>query len=258
MNIVIQIVGSRGDVQPFIALGKELTKSNHRVRIATHSTFKSLVEAAELEFFSIGGSPADLMAYMVKNPSLLPSMRTLRSGDIQRKRAMISEMLYGCWESCIEAGSCGTPFVADAIIANPPSFAHIHCAQALGVPLHLMFTMPWTSTTAYPHPLANINYAGVDTSIANYMSYGVVEFLTWQGSVSRSLLHMIVWLTFESLGDVINKFRGKLDLEPVPTSEGPGLAESLNIPTTYCWSPALIPKPADWSSAISMCVLSDD
>lgn len=257
MNLVIQIVGSRGDVQPFIALGKELAKSNHRVRIATHSTFKSLVEAAGLEFFSIGGSPEDLMAYMVKNPSLLPSMRTLRSGDIQRKRAMISEMLYGCWESCIEAGPCGTPFVADAIIANPPSFAHIHCAQALGVPLHLMFTMPWTSTTAYPHPLANINYAGVDTSIANYISYGVVEFLTWQGSVPRFLLHKIVSLIFDSLGDVINKFRGKLDLEPVPTSEGPGLAESLNIPTTYCWSPALIPKPADWSSAISMCALSD-
>ncbi len=34
----------------------------------------------------------------------------------------------------------GKPFVADAIIANPPSFAHIHCAERLGIPLHLMFT----------------------------------------------------------------------------------------------------------------------
>jgi hypothetical protein len=32
------------------------------------------------------------------------------------------------------------PFVAHAIIANPPSFAHIHCAEKLGIPLHLMFT----------------------------------------------------------------------------------------------------------------------
>jgi hypothetical protein len=31
-------------------------------------------------------------------------------------------------------------FVADAIIANPPSFAHLHCAEKLGIPLHLMFT----------------------------------------------------------------------------------------------------------------------
>ncbi len=34
------------------------------------------------------------------------------------------------------------PFVADAIIANTPSLAHVHCAERLGVPLHLMFTMP--------------------------------------------------------------------------------------------------------------------
>lgn len=32
------------------------------------------------------------------------------------------------------------PFVADAIIANPPSFGHIHCAEKLGIPLHMMFT----------------------------------------------------------------------------------------------------------------------
>ena len=31
------------------------------------------------------------------------------------------------------------PFVADAIISNPVSYAHIHCAEALGIPLHLMF-----------------------------------------------------------------------------------------------------------------------
>ena len=28
---------------------------------------------------------------------------------------------------------------ADAIIANPPTYGHIHCAERLGVPLHLMF-----------------------------------------------------------------------------------------------------------------------
>jgi len=31
-------------------------------------------------------------------------------------------------------------FVADAIIANPPSYGHIHCAEKLGIPLHMMFT----------------------------------------------------------------------------------------------------------------------
>jgi len=63
----------------------------------------------------------------------------------------------------------GTPFVADAIIANPPSFAHVHCAQALGVPLHLMFTMPWSPTRAFPHPLANLQNGSADPRTANYL-----------------------------------------------------------------------------------------
>lgn len=34
--------------------------------------------------------------------------------------------------------------------------------------------------------------------------------------------------------------------------EGPSLVEVLKVPFTYCWSPALIPKPQDWESHIGM------
>jgi hypothetical protein len=119
---------------------------------------------------------------MVKNPGLIPSMKSMREGDIQSKRDMITEMLYGCWRSCVEPDlNTQRPFVADAIIANPPSFAHVHCAQALGVPLHLMFTMPWSSTRAFPHPLANFKAGQIPTEVINFASYGIVEFMTWQG-----------------------------------------------------------------------------
>lgn len=186
LNIVVQVVGSRGDVQPFIALGNELQKYGHRVRLATHNTFQKFVHDHGLEFYPIGGNPEELMAYMVKNPGLIPSMKSLRQGEIARKRLMVGEMLNGCWNSCIQPDPVyGTPFVADAIIANPPSFAHVHCAQALGIPVHLMFTMPWSNTRAFPHPLANLKNAGVDPTVANYISYSVVEWMTWQGQVMR-------------------------------------------------------------------------
>ncbi|CAI6097607.1 unnamed protein product [Clonostachys chloroleuca] len=239
LNIVIQVVGSRGDVQPFVALGCQLLRHGHRVRIATHGVFSDFVRSSGLEFFPIGGDPADLMAYMVKNPGLVPSMESLRAGDIQKKRRMVAEMLEGCWSSCIAPDPLtGRPFVAEAIIANPPSFAHIHCSQALGIPLHLMFTMPWTSTGEFCHPLANIvgHRRGVSASLANHVSYLAVEWMTWQG-----------------LGDIVNTWRHSLDLEPIPFTEGPLLAETLNIPFTYCWSPALIPKPADWPAHIDVC-----
>ena len=57
LNIVIHIVGSRGDVQPFVALGKTLKAKGHRVRLATHGTFQKFVEENGLEFFCIGGDP---------------------------------------------------------------------------------------------------------------------------------------------------------------------------------------------------------
>ncbi|KAI9874462.1 MAG: hypothetical protein M1830_009725 [Pleopsidium flavum] len=264
LNVVIHVVGSRGDVQPFVSLGKVLKQTyGHRVRLATHPTFRELVEENGLEFFSIGGDPAELMAFMVKNPGLMPGMDSLRSGDVGKRRKGMYEIVKGCWRSCIEAGdgtgveasdgqtdnrisfdsgiSVGSnpadkPFVADAIIANPPSFAHVHIAEKLGIPLHLMFTMPWSPTQAFPHPLANIQSSNADASLTNFVSYALVEMMTWQG-----------------LGDIINRFREKsLGLEAVSLMWAPGMASRLRIPYTYCWSPALIPKPKDWGPHINI------
>ncbi|KAK6333509.1 hypothetical protein TWF718_011317 [Orbilia javanica] len=254
LNIVIQIIGSRGDVQPFVALGKVL-KNNppyHRVRIATHATFHKFVEENGLEFFSIGGDPAELMAFMVKNPGLMPGWDSLKQGDVGKRRKAMYEMLLGCWRSCIEGGNGLTlrkdliphgddgeendVFIADAIIANPPSFAHIHCAERLAIPLHLMFTMPWTPTQSFPHPLANIRSSNTEANITNFLTYTMVEMMTWQG-----------------LGDLVNKFREKtLGLDPVSTMWAPGMIQRLRVPHTYCWSPALIPKPQDWGEHIKI------
>ncbi|KAK4499727.1 hypothetical protein PRZ48_007913 [Zasmidium cellare] len=252
LNVVIQVVGSHGDVQPFVAFGKVLKNTyNHRVRLATHPNFKKFVEDNGLEFFNIGGDPSRLMAFMVKNPSLMPGFRSLVDGDVGQRRKDVAEYLQGCWRSCYEAGDgmyddgeegtddegpTARPFVADCIIANPPSFAHIHCAEKMGIPLHIMFTMPYSATQAFPHPLANIQSSNADAQLTNFISYAMIELLSWQG-----------------LGDVINRFRKKcLGLNPVSKISAPGMLSRLKIPHTYCWSPALIPKPKDWGSHISI------
>jgi sterol 3beta-glucosyltransferase len=41
-----------------------------------------------------------------------------------------------------------------------------------------------------------------------------------------------------------------LQIEPLGSMVGANLAQVLNVPFTYCWSPALIPKPYDWPSHI--------
>ena len=191
LNIVIMVIGSRGDIQPFLKVGKLLKEQHgHRVRIATHPAFKKFIEQdSGLEFFSVGGDPAELMAFMVKNPGLVPSVSTVRAGEIGRRREAMLEMFQGFWRACINATDDEKdienvrmmgdkhPFVADAIIANPPSFAHVHCAERLGVPLHLMFTFPYSPTQQFPHPLANIKSSNVDTNYVNFMSYPLVEMM---------------------------------------------------------------------------------
>jgi len=105
LNIVIIIIGSRGDIQPFIRIGKILQNDyGHRVRMATHPAFKDFVEKdSGLEFFSIGGNPAELMAFMVKNPGLVPNLETIKEGEIGKRRAQMYEMFCGMWRACINA-----------------------------------------------------------------------------------------------------------------------------------------------------------
>ena len=105
LNIVIIIIGSRGDIQPFIRIGKILKEDyGHRVRIATHPAFKDFVQKdSGLEFFSVGGNPAELMAFMVKNPGLIPNLDTIKGGEIGRRRAQMYEMFKGMWRACINA-----------------------------------------------------------------------------------------------------------------------------------------------------------
>lgn len=67
---------------------------------------------------------------------------------------------------------------------------------------------------------------------------------------SLCLSYLSANLAVNRLGDVINNWRNTLDLEPIPASVGPVLAENLKIPFTYCWSPSLVPKPLDWGEHI--------
>ncbi|CAF1120384.1 unnamed protein product [Didymodactylos carnosus] len=237
LAICIMIVGSRGDVQPFIALGKELLKVGHRVRLATHETFRKFVKENGLEFFPLGGDPAELMAFMVKNAGIIPNVSSIVNGDIYRNRKQLAEIIDSTWRACVEPDDeTGALFTAEAIISNPPTFGHIHCAEKLSIPLHICFTMPWSPTTAFPHPLYNADYSIRSKEKMNYLSYEIVEMFTWIG-----------------MQDLINHFRRKiLNLKRLSISQATNMWAKEKVPHTYCWSPAMIPKPTDWGEHIDV------
>ena len=58
MRIDILAFGSRGDVQPYVALGLGLQSAGHRVRLVTLGGFEDFVGGLGLDHLSIGGSPA--------------------------------------------------------------------------------------------------------------------------------------------------------------------------------------------------------
>ncbi|KAK9219945.1 hypothetical protein WN943_008592 [Citrus x changshan-huyou] len=219
LNIAILVVGTRGDVQPFLAMAKRLQEFGHRVRLATHANFRTFVRSAGVDFFPLGGDPRVLAGYMARNKGLIPS----GPGEIsiQRKqiKAIIESLLPACTDPDIETG---VPFRSQAIIANPPAYGHAHVAEALGVPIHIFFTMPWTPTYEFPHPLAR-----VPQSAGYWLSYIIVDLLIWWG-----------------IRSYINDFRKrKLKLPPIAyfsTYHG----SISHLPTAYMWSPHLVPKPS--------------
>uniref|UniRef100_A0A7S4NXG8 Glycosyltransferase family 28 N-terminal domain-containing protein n=1 Tax=Paramoeba aestuarina TaxID=180227 RepID=A0A7S4NXG8_9EUKA len=245
MNVAILIVGSRGDVQPFVALGKELRKFGHRVRLASHTVFQQFIVENDIEFAPIAGDPKELMAHMVKHPGLMPGSMD----EVKRKRVVMKEIIESCWTAVTDTKSVihtkdgepnnpnlpDQPWCTHAILSNPATFGHYHVAERLGCPLHIFFTMPWSPTAAFPHPLANLSYAK-RTPSKNMMSYSLVDALTWSG-----------------LGDLCNSFRkNHLGLEQIMGTGGRSLLDDAKVPHAYTWSPNLIGKPKDWGDHIDI------
>ncbi|KAH0891012.1 hypothetical protein HID58_053441 [Brassica napus] len=227
MQIVMLIVGTRGDVQPFVAIAKRLQDYGHRVRLATHANFKEFVLTAGLEFYPLGGDPKVLAEYMVKNKGFLPS----GPSEIPIQRNQMKDIIYSLLPACKEPDpDSGIAFKADAIIANPPAYGHTHVAEALKIPIHVFFTMPWTPTSEFPHPLSRVKQP------AGYrLSYQIVDSLIWLG-----------------IRDMVNDLRKKkLKLRPVTYLSGTQSSGS-NVPHGYMWSPHLVPKPKDWGPQIDV------
>lgn len=84
LHFTFLTIGSRGDVQPYIALSKGLILDGHKCKIATHGEFREWIESVcvlrcsslynlnscgqhGIEFGYVGGDPAELMRICIEN-----------------------------------------------------------------------------------------------------------------------------------------------------------------------------------------------
>ncbi|RAK96845.1 glycosyltransferase [Aspergillus ibericus CBS 121593] len=238
MDIVIMVVGE--NVDPFILIAKRLHLESHRVRIAAHASCERSVRSHGLDFFAISH---DLI-----HPMSIHSADSAysRGEDLQQLRQSLFESYHSCWRACIATYRRDPrPFLADAIIASPLAHAHIHCAQRLSIPLHIMSTMLWSSTREFPHPLAQVDGCEeVDERMSNLLSYALVE--------ERETWATVLIIVFScSIIEPINRFRQQvLGFQGISSAIGGRLLVDQEIPHTYLCSEVLIPRPKDWSSMI--------
>ncbi|KAF2268463.1 hypothetical protein CC78DRAFT_551316 [Lojkania enalia] len=162
LNIVCLTIGSRGDVQPYIALCKELLKEGHKPRIATHAEFEPWVRKHGIDFAPVDGNPAELMRICVEHGMFTYSFMKEANSKF---RGWLDAVCHSAWKACQGA---------DVLIESPSAMAGIHIAEALEIPYFRAFTMPWTRTRTYPHAFSvlekkmggsynNVTYIAFDT-----------------------------------------------------------------------------------------------
>ncbi|KAK4208081.1 UDP-glucose:sterol glycosyltransferase [Rhypophila decipiens] len=216
LRVTCLTIGSRGDVQPYIALCKKLIEEGHKPRIATHGEFKDWIEGHGIEFAPVGGDPSELMRICIQNGTF--TWAFLREAN-SKFRGWLDDLLVSAWEAC--QGS-------DLLIESPSAMAGIHIAEALGIPYFRAFTMPWTRTRAYPHAFM---MPGQKMGGAyNYVTYVMFDNIFWKGTAGQ-----------------INKWRNhtlglpNTNLEKMQVNK---------VPFLYNFSPFVVPPPLDYSDWI--------
>jgi sterol 3beta-glucosyltransferase len=87
-HFVCLTIGSRGDVQPYIALGQGLQKEGHRVTIVTHEEYKSWITGFGIGHRTAGGDPGALMKLSVEHnvSGVVPGIYTTATDDTWHQR----------------------------------------------------------------------------------------------------------------------------------------------------------------------------
>ncbi|KAI9877309.1 MAG: Sterol 3-beta-glucosyltransferase [Pleopsidium flavum] len=216
LRITCLTIGSRGDVQPYIALCKGLIAEGHKPKIATHAEFEPWVRKHGIDFAPVDGDPAELMRICVENGMFTYSF--LREASV-KFRGWIDELLTSAWKACQNT---------DILIESPSAMAGIHIAEALGIPYFRAFTMPWTRTRAYPHAFAVPEHKM--GGAYNYVTYVMFDNVFWKAIAGQ-----------------VNRWRKKeLGLRSTNLDK----MQPNKVPFLYNFSPSVVVPPLDYSDWI--------
>lgn len=222
MRIAIIAMGTRGDVQPYIALGKGLTAAGHFVRLITHENFETLVTSHGLNFWSVKGNVQAVLA----SPEML---KLLERGNFLAINAHTGKIVQDIAIDWARDGLAACQGM-DLLIAGVGGlYLAISLAEKLNIPLQQAYVFPFTPTTAFPAILLPQSISKLGGTV-NRLSHHLFRQMMWQGFRKADRLAR----------------QQVLNLPPAPfwgSYNSPILRE---CPTLYGFSSSVIPQPADW------------
>lgn len=222
MRIAIIAIGTRGDVQPYIALGQGLMKAGHTVRLATHKDFEDLVRSYGLDFWSISGN-AQMMAGNQEVRELSEKgnfVATLRRMQKSGESAIIGWMEDGL------VASQGMDLLISGTVGLIVGTSIAEKNQQPLLQAHVFPTAPTKDFPSILLPPTLPNLGGM----FNLLSSRLILQIGWLGA--RPML---------------NRARKKvLGLPPAPFVGTAHTNPSKGFPMLYGFSPSVIPLPPDW------------
>ena len=221
MRVSIHTLGTRGDVQPYLALALGLQVAGHEVLLAAPSQFEAFVGSRGIRFAHLPGEFLDLM----ETPEAKAAMSG--SGGFAAGFALIKHFKPIGRKELTQEWSAAKQLRPELIIYHPKAIAAPHIAERLGCPGVLASPLPgFTPTREFASPLVPFKSLGPLNRVTHSLMAGSGEAI-FRGMVAE-------WRVSE-LG---LKSRPVRPLRPVAT--------------LYAYSPHVLPVPRDWPESVDV------
>ncbi|MEM7580346.1 MAG: glycosyltransferase [Cyanobacteria bacterium P01_A01_bin.80] len=224
MLITILTAGSRGDVQPYIALGVGLKEAGYKVRIAASENFESLIKGFGLEFYPTSGDVSKIAADpRVRKAMQLHNPLKIILDLIGLNRVNFKSLFLKSQKNFYNASQG-----SDAIIYHPGAAIGYFIAQKLNIPSILASPFLMTPTKDYP---SLIFYDSLRLGkTANVLTHKIFEKVMW--GMSNSIVKEFWEQEFASVPpNFSNPFKKQ---------------QTKNYPTIVSCSNYVFPQPKDW------------
>ena len=215
MKILITTFGTRGDIQPFIALAKGLLAAGYEIALATAQGFQRDVEAHHVPYAYMDNTLLELTESVLDDSRGMGNMLS----SIRQMGPAIRRMMDDEWAAVRD-------FQPDVIIYHPKCLGSIHTAEKLGIPAMLSVPLPYAPTREFAMPF----------------------FTADLGPRLNRLTYQITGLSSAMYANSVNDFRKKtLKLPPVGRfADWMIRANGEPVPMLNSYSPQVVPVPEDY------------